>query len=239
MEKQNYLVCWLKESARAVCFLHSDRKFYRDFISCRGCNLVTYKTRAAAEKKAQTWKSCKDGRVIAVAADDVERLEQKARENFRRLLFSYEENDTLPAFEDAQPDANGVIKCATRSAASISAGARRFDALFLKDALDQIHLVLRRQDAVTISFYVDLINPHMLLKKRQFALQLLLIGMFGAECNEVHGQFKVSVIPHVVPFLSFSRRHRSNRHLRLHRSLRSLRFLRSHRSLRFLHLLLH
>lgn len=129
MEKQNYLVCWLKESARAVCFLHSDRKFYRDFISCRGCNLVTYKTRAAAEKKAQTWKSCKDGRVIAVAADDVERLEQKARENFRRLLFSYEENDNLPAFEDAQPDANGVIKCATRSAASISAGARRFDAL--------------------------------------------------------------------------------------------------------------
>lgn len=129
MEKQNYLVCWLKESARAVCFLHSDKKFYRDFISCRGCNLVTYKTRAAAEKKAQTWKSCKDGRVIAVAADDVERLEQKARENFRRLLFSYEENDNLPAFEDAQPDANGVIKCATRSAASISAGARRFDAL--------------------------------------------------------------------------------------------------------------
>ena len=129
MEKQNYLVCWLKESARAVCFLHSDKKFYRDFISCRGCNLVTYKTRAAAEKKAQTWKSCKDGRVIAVAADDVERLEQQARENFRRLLFSYEESDNLPAFEDAQPDANGVIKCATRSAASISAGARRFDAL--------------------------------------------------------------------------------------------------------------
>lgn len=129
MEKQNYLVCWLKESARAVCFLHSDKKFYRDFISCRGCNLVTYKTRAAAEKKAQTWKSCKDGRVIAVSADDVERLEQQAREDFRRLLFSYEENDNLPAFEDAQPDANGVILCRVQSAASISAGARRFDAL--------------------------------------------------------------------------------------------------------------
>ena len=151
MENKNYLVCWLKESARAVCFLHSDRKFYRDFISCRGCNLVTYKTRAAAEKKAQTWKSCKDGRVIAVAADDVERLEQKARENFRRLLFSYEENDNLPAFEDAQPDANGVIKCATRSAASISAGARRFDALLSKRENvtgwnNAVLLIVRRKD---------------------------------------------------------------------------------------------
>ena len=134
MEKQNYLVCWLKESARAVCFLHSDKKFYRDFISCRGCNLVTYKTRAAAEKKAQTWKSCKDGRVIAVAADDVERLEQQARENFRRLLFSYEENDNLPAFEDAQPDANGVIKCRIQSAHSMPVCGRHFDALLSKRA---------------------------------------------------------------------------------------------------------
>lgn len=134
MEKQSFVICWLKESTGAVCYLHSDKRFYRDFISMRGCNLVTYKTRAAAEKKAQTWKSCKDGRVIAVAADDVERLEQKARENFRRLLFSYEENDNLPAFEDAQADANGVIKCATRSAVSISAGARRFDALLSKRA---------------------------------------------------------------------------------------------------------
>lgn len=152
MEKQNYLVCWLKESARALCFLHSDRIFYRDFISCRGCNLVTYKTRAAAEKKAQTWKNCKDGRVIAVAADDVECLEQKAREDFRRLLFSYEENDNLPAFEDAQPDANGVIRCATCSAVSISAGARRFDAL-LSDRRENVTgcnntvlLIVRRKD---------------------------------------------------------------------------------------------
>lgn len=134
MEKQNYLVCWLKESARAVCFLHSDRKFYRDFISCRGCNLVTYKTRAAAEKKAQTWKSCKDGRVIAVAADDVERLEQQAREDFRAVLLRYTDSEKLPAFEDAQPQANGVILCRVQSAAGVEAGARRFDALLSKRA---------------------------------------------------------------------------------------------------------
>lgn len=129
MEKQNYLVCWLKESARAVCFLHSDRKFYRDFIFCRGCNLVTYKTRAAAEKKARTWKSCKDGVTIAVAAADVEQLEQQARENFRAVLLRYTDSEKLPAFEDAQPQANGVILCRVQSAASISAGARRFNAL--------------------------------------------------------------------------------------------------------------
>ncbi len=134
MEKQSYLVCWLKESARAVCFLHSDKKFYRDFISCRGCNLVTFKTRAAAEKKAQTWKSCKDGVIIAVDATDVERLEQQARENFRAVLLRYTDSEKLPAFEDAQPQANGVILCRVQSAAGVEAGARRFDALLSKRA---------------------------------------------------------------------------------------------------------
>lgn len=134
MEKKNYLVCWLKESARAVCFLHSDKYFYRDFISCRGCNLVTFKTRAAAEKKAQTWKSCKDGVIIAVDAADVEQLEQQARENFRAVLLRYTDSEKLPAFEDAQPQANGVILCRVQSAAGVEAGARRFDALLSKRA---------------------------------------------------------------------------------------------------------
>lgn len=152
MEKKNYLVCWLKESARAVCFLHSDRKFYRDFISCRGCNLVTYKTRAAAEKKAQTWKSCKDGLVIAVDAADVEQLEQQAREKFRAVLLRYTDSENLPAFADAQPQANGVILCRVNSAASISAGARRFDAL-LSDRRENVTgwenavlLIVRREE---------------------------------------------------------------------------------------------
>ena len=44
------------------------------------------------------------------------------------------DREKLPAFEDAQPQENGVIICRVNSAASISAGARRFDALLSERA---------------------------------------------------------------------------------------------------------
>lgn len=132
MEKQCFLIVWLKESARCVCFLHSDRNFYRSFISMRGCNLVTYKTRAAAEKKVRTFGHVSDGLVIAVESSDVEHLKDEARREFAAVLFRYTDSAKLPAFEDAQPDANGVITCAVQSAYSVHVCARRFDALLSK-----------------------------------------------------------------------------------------------------------
>lgn len=129
MEKQSFVICWLKESTGAVCYLHSDKRFYRDFISMRGCNLVTYKTRAAADKKAQTYKGNKDGLIISLNSEDVEQLESDWRKDRRAVLFRYTDNKDLPAFEDAQPQENGVILCRVQSAASISTPGRCFDAL--------------------------------------------------------------------------------------------------------------
>lgn len=57
----------------------------------------------------------------------------------------------LPVFADAQPQENGVILCRVNSAASISAGARRFDAL-LSDRPDvpgwnnAVLLIVRREN---------------------------------------------------------------------------------------------
>ena len=61
------------------------------------------------------------------------------------------DREKLPAFEDAQPQENGVIICRVNSAASISAGARRFDAL-LSDRPDvpgwnnAVLLIVRREE---------------------------------------------------------------------------------------------
>ena len=62
------------------------------------------------------------------------------------------DREKLPAFADAQPQENGVILCRTQSAASISAGARRFDAL-LSDHRENVTgwenavlLIVRREE---------------------------------------------------------------------------------------------
>ena len=89
MEKQSYLICWLKESTGAVCYLHSDKKFYRIFISMRGCNLVTYKTRAQAEKKARTYAHNTDGIIIALESSAVEQMENDWRKDRRAVLLRY------------------------------------------------------------------------------------------------------------------------------------------------------
>ena len=126
---ESYFIIWLKESAGAVSILHSDKHFYRDFISCRGCNFVTYKTRAAAEKKARTYSYNKDGVIIAVSSSEYEQISEDFRRDRRAVLARYRGGEDLPAFEDAQPDTNGVVTCRIKAAAGITAGARLFDAL--------------------------------------------------------------------------------------------------------------
>lgn len=61
------------------------------------------------------------------------------------------DREKLPAFADAQPQENGVILCRTQSAASISAGGRRFDALLSKRAGaigwgSAVLLIVRREE---------------------------------------------------------------------------------------------
>lgn len=186
MEKQEFVIVWLKESTGAVCYLHSDKHFYGNFIFCRGCNLVTYKTRAAADKKAQTYKGNKDGLIISMNADDVEQLESDWRKDRRAVLLRYTDKETLPAFQDAQADANGVILCRCNSAASISTPGRLFDAL-LSDRRENVTgwenavlLIVRRKDYYNNGVYsgrpVFVIRPDSLPNVRPDKLFNLLNG---------------------------------------------------------------
>ncbi len=132
MEK--YLIIWLKESAGAVCVLHSDKHFYRSFISCRGCDVVTYKTRAAAEKKARAYSYNKDGVIIPVLSSELEQLEKDFYNDRRAVLARYTAPaELLPAFEDAQTGENGVITCRIQSA-GITGISQDFDVLLSKRA---------------------------------------------------------------------------------------------------------
>ena len=131
---ESYFIIWLKESAGAVSILHSDKRFYRDFISCRGCNFVTYKTRAAAEKKARTYSYNKDGVIIAVSSSDYEQISEDFRRDRRAVLARYTAPaELLPAFEDAQTDENGVITCRIKSA-GITGISQDFDVLLSERA---------------------------------------------------------------------------------------------------------
>jgi len=129
-----FIIVWLKESAGTLSVLHSDKHFYRDFISCRGCNLVSYKTRAAADKKAQTYRHTEDGVIIAISYSEFNKLNDDFRRDRRAVISRYKGGEELPAFEDAQPDENGVITCRINSAGIIGVCGCTFDALLSKRA---------------------------------------------------------------------------------------------------------
>lgn len=130
METKKFIVVWLKASNATASALHSNKRFYTGFNFGRGCNLVEYKTRAAAEKRAAAYQHVTDGIVTAVPADEFDELSREFWKDSRAVLFRYTDSAKLPAFEDAQADENGVITCAVRSAASMAVCGRRFDALF-------------------------------------------------------------------------------------------------------------
>ena len=185
MEKQEFVIVWLKESTGAVCYLHSDKHFYGSFIFCRGCNLVTYKTRAAADKKARTYKGNKDGVIMSLNAADAEQLEKDWRKDRRAVLLRYTDSETLPVFEDAQPDANGVITCRTQSAGSMPVCGRLFDVLISRrtgicELENAVLLIVRSKDYYNNGVYsgrpVFVIRPDSLPNVRPSKLFNMLHG---------------------------------------------------------------
>lgn len=95
MEKQVFIIVWLKASNAVASALHSNKHFYSGFNFGRGCNLVTYKTRAAAEKKAAEYKRTTDGVIIAAPADSFNDLSREFWRNSRAVLARYQETPAL------------------------------------------------------------------------------------------------------------------------------------------------